>query len=190
MSDDFLKERRESLEEKFFHRQNQEHLDAMRKDLKRDSGRDGLRRASGMDNEEVLDQMVEVGLSGETVAALSLVPLIHVAWADGKIQEAEREAILRGAEGKGIAKGTPAWETLSSWLSRQPGPELFEAWKSYVQAMGRELLTDSQFAILKTQIVTFARGVAESAGGFLGLGTVAKAEGEALARIEAAFQLP
>ena len=189
MSDDFLKERRQCLEEEFFRRQNQQSLDRMKKELQQHNTRDGLRQASGMDNDAVLDKMLEIGLTAETVAALSLVPLIHVAWADGQMQDSESSAILRGAEGKGITKSSPAWDVLSSWLKEPPAPTLFEAWRSYVQAMGKELLNESQFAILKTQIVNFAQGVAEAAGGFLGLGTIAKAEGDALAQIEAAFLL-
>jgi len=189
VSDDFLKERRQSLEEEFFRRQNQASLETMKRELQTHNTRDGLRRASGMDNDAVLDKMLEIGLTAETVAALSLVPLIHVAWADGKIQSSEADAILRGAEGKGISKDSPAWDVLSSWLHEEPAPALFEAWRAYIQAMGKELLNESQFAILKTQIVNFAQGVAEAAGGFLGIGSIAQAEGDAIGRIEAAFQL-
>ena len=189
MSDDFLKERRQSLEEEFFRRQNQDSLAQMKQELQDNNTRDGLRRASGMDNDVVLDKMLELGLTGETVAALSLVPLLTVAWADGKMQDAEKTAILHGAEGKGIDKDSPAWKILSDWLAEEPPSELFDAWSSYIQAMGKELLNEQQFDTLKSQIVTFAKGVAEAAGGFLGIGSVAKAESDAIARIESAFQL-
>lgn len=189
MSDDFLKERRQALEEQFFRRQNQASVESMRQKLQAQNTRDGLRQASGMDNDVVLDRMLEIGLTAETVAALSLVPLLHVAWADGKMQETECDAILKGARAKGISKDSPAYDVLSSWLQEQPSPALFEAWKSYIQAMGKELLNETQFSTLKSQILTFARGVADAAGGFLGIGTIADTENEALAHIEAAFQL-
>ncbi len=183
----FLEERRQSLEEKFFRRESSKQIEAMKEEQIKTNTLDDLRRASGMDDEEVLSKMLESGLTGETVAALSLVPLLQVAWADGKIQDAERNAILRGAEGKGIEKNSQAWKLLSGWLHDVPREDLFDAWKAYIHAMGKDLLNESQFKLLKTQILAFAVGVAESAGGFLGIGTIAKAENDILARIESAF---
>ncbi|MBT8495261.1 MAG: hypothetical protein KJO07_19600 [Deltaproteobacteria bacterium] len=161
----------------------------MKLELQESSTREELRRASGMDNNEVLDKMLELGLTGETVAALSLIPPLHVAWADGRMQEPERSAILHGAEGKGIDKGSPAWQMLEDWLSSEPPPAMFEAWSAYIQALGKELLNDQQFSTLKSQILAFAKGVAAAAGGFLGIGSIAKAESQAIAHIESAFQL-
>jgi hypothetical protein len=121
------------------------------------------------------------------VMALSLVPLIHVAWADGKIQEQERDAILQGAQKKGIAKESPAFALLQQWLSQQPRSSLFDTWESYIKAL-RGKLTGQETAQLEAQVTRFARFVAESSGGFLGLGKISGAEEAALARIEAAFR--
>src|SRR6185436_4385506 len=95
--------------------------------------REELRKASGMTDDAVLDQLVALGLRSNTIAALSLVPLIQVAWADGAIQDNERTAILQGAHGKGLEEGSDGYELLQRWLERQPGDELFTAWEAYIK---------------------------------------------------------
>ena len=187
MSDDFLKERRESLEEAFFHKESQEKLAAMKDRLASETDREELKKASGMSDDEVLDHLMAVGLRASTVAALSLVPLVHVAWADGKIQADERAAILQAAESKHISKNSDAWNMLDGWLANKPEPVLFNTWKEYIEALSKELLTGRQMDSVKTQIVGFARGVAEAAGGFLGVSTVSGSEERALDEIAAAF---
>jgi uncharacterized protein involved in outer membrane biogenesis len=95
---------------------------------------------------------VALGLSGKTVAALSLVPLITVAWADGAIQDNERDAILHGAAGKGMEAGTDGHELLSSWLAKKPDDSLFEAWEGYIKSLLAQL-NDEQTRLLKKQVV-------------------------------------
>jgi hypothetical protein len=139
-----------------------------------------------MTDDAVIDKLVALGLRGNTVAALSLVPLIAVAWADGTIQEDEREAILQGAHGKGLEQGTPGYELLGRWLETKPEEALLDAWEGYIKALTGQL-NDEQTRLLKTQIVGFAKLVAGAAGGVLGFGKVSGAEQKVLARIEAAF---
>jgi hypothetical protein len=184
--DDFLDERRKALEDEFFHKENQKKIDGLREDLATAASRDELREASGLEDEAVLDQLSELGLTGKTVAALSLVPLIWVAWADGVIQDNERVAILNAATGKGLDQGTAGHTLLDSWLTTQPDERLFAAWEAYIRALIAQL-NGEQTRILRTQIVNFARVIAESAGGFLGIGRVAPSEEKVLARVAAAF---
>jgi hypothetical protein len=139
-----------------------------------------------MSDDAVLDRLVELGLRANTIAALSLVPLIAVAWADGEIQDNERTAILQGAHGKGLEEGTDGYELLQTWLKARPKDELFEAWEAYIKALAGQL-NEEQNRLLKNQIVGFAKMVANSAGGLLGFGKVSSAEEKALQRIEAAF---
>src|SRR4030095_2790447 len=129
---------------------------------------------------------VGLGLKANTIAALSLVPLIEVAWADGEIQDNERNAILQGAHGKGLEVGSDGYDLLQSWLKKQPKGDLFDAWQAYIKALTGQL-NDEQNKLLKNQIVGFAKMVAAAAGGFLGIGKVSASEEKVLARIESAF---
>jgi hypothetical protein len=183
-----LKERKVALEDEFFAKKDSEKIAAIKKNLNIDDARDALAKATGMTDEALLDRLVELGISGETVVALSLVPLIKVAWADGEIQLNERDAIMEGAKAKGIERDTPAYDTLKEWLESKPDDSLFEAWTSYVQTLCGEM-TKEQTKILREQILTFAKVVADSAGGFLGIKRIAKSEDEALNEISAAFDV-
>jgi len=181
-----LEERGRALEDQFFEKENAQKLAAMKDKLDSQRSREDLRKASGMSDDAVLDKLVSLGLKSNTIAALSLVPLISVAWADGQIQDNERTAILQGAHGKGLEKGTPGYELLQSWLAKRPSDELIEAWEAYIKALAAQL-NDEQNRLLKNQIVGFAKMVAGAAGGFLGIGRVSASEEKVLNRIEAAF---
>ena len=181
-----LEERGRALENQFYEKENNEKLAAMKDKLDSASSKDELRKASGMTDEAVLDKLVHLGLKANTIAALSLVPLIEVAWADGEIQDNERTAILQGAHGKGLEQGTDGYELLQTWLKAKPSSELLEAWEGYIKALTGQL-NEEQNRLLKNQIVGFAKMVAAAAGGFLGIGRVSASEEKVLARIEAAF---
>jgi hypothetical protein len=186
MSEVTLEERGRALENQFYEKENKEKLSAMKAKLDSQSSKEDLRKVSGMTDDAVLDKLVHLGLTANTIAALSLVPLIQVAWADGSIQENERTAILQGAHGKGLEDGTPGYQLLQTWLARKPSDELLEAWEAYIKSLTAQL-NDEQNRLLKNQIVGFAKMVATSAGGLLGFGKVSGSEEKALTRIEAAF---
>jgi hypothetical protein len=181
-----LEERGRALENQFYEKQDKEKLAAMKEKLEDQASKEDLRKASGMTDDAVLDKLVHLGLKANTIAALSLVPLIEVAWADGEIQDNERTAILQGAHGKGLEQGTDGYELLQSWLKARPSSELLDAWEAYIKALASQL-NDEQNRLLKNQIVGFAKMVAAAAGGFLGIGRVSSSEEKVLARIDAAF---
>lgn len=186
MSEGLLDERRDALENEFFHKEDTKKIAALRVQMQEQTTKEELQKASGMTDEAVLAQMVALGLTANTVAALSLVPLIAVAWADGVIQENERTAIMSGAAGKGLEADTPGHALLEKWLAKQPPDTLITAWEAYIKSLAGQL-NDEQNRLLRTQIVNFARVVAESSGGFLGIGKVSGAEDKVLHRIGAAF---
>ena len=186
MSEVTLEERGRALENQFYEKENQEKLAAMKSKLDAQGSKDELRKASGMSDDAVLERLVGLGLKANTIAALSLVPLIQVAWADGKIQDNERTAILQGAHGKGLEKGTAGYELLQEWLNKPPKDELFVAWEAYIKSLIAQL-NDEQNRLLKNQIVGFAKMVAAAAGGILGFGKVSAEEEKVLHRIEGAF---
>ena len=187
MSEVTLEERGRALENQFYDKESKDKLSALKGKLDSQRSKDDLRKVSGMSDEAVLDRLVGLGLRANTIAALSLVPLIQVAWADGTVQDSERTAILQGAHGKGLEAGSDGYELLQSWLKRQPADELFQAWEAYIKALASQL-NDEQNRLLKNQIVGFAKMVAAAAGGLLGFGKVSGSEEKVLQRIEDAFK--
>lgn len=188
MSDkDFLSDRRKALEEQFFAKQNQQLLEDLRRKSEAKEQRQALSSASGITNEELLDKLITAGVHAETLAALSLIPLVAVAWADGKIQDEEREATLKAAEQSGLRPSDDAYTLLAGWLDNPPGDGLLESWKSYTREL-HSSMEPAMSAILKKELLGRAEGIAESAGGFLGLGSISAEERQVLQELESVFR--
>jgi hypothetical protein len=181
-----LEYRGKALEDEFFKQEEAKQIAQRKTEQKANASKDALRAISGMDDDAILDKLLEIGIAADTVSALSLVPLVEVAWADGEIQDREREAIVMAAQGKGIEKDSPAHQLLVSWLKTKPQPALMTTWVAYVGGLD-EQLTGEQFKLLKRQVVDRALAVAEAAGGILGLKKISATEREVLDKLEAAF---
>jgi hypothetical protein len=123
----------------------------------------------------------------ETVAAISLTPLVEVAWADGKLDSKERTAVLKAASDYGLKKTDVSYLLLQGRLGERPGQELLETWKAYVKLLSKALDKDT-LSTLRGEIMARARQVAEASGGILGLGAkVSKVELAVLDDLEQAF---
>lgn len=187
MSDGGLGERRRNLEEEFFARRNQERLRALREQLAEKAELDALATAIGIRDAEVLRHLRALDLDAEMVAAIALVPMVEVAWADGELDAKERRAVLDAAAAHGIPEEHPAHGVLDAWLDARPGPGLKEAWKRYVGAICDGMSAPAR-AKLKDDLLAHATAVAEATGGFLGLGRkVSKTERAVLDDLAAAF---
>ncbi len=187
MTEEILRGRRKALEESFFAKQNEKLRRALREQEAAKARKEALAAASGISDDAVLEQLIALDIATDTVAALALVPLVEVAWADGSIDEKERAAILAAAEQTGLEKGGASHELLQNWLAARPDQEVRRAWKDYVSALSSTLSAEPKQA-LKEQVIGHARGVAEAAGGFLGLGSkVSSKEKAVLDDLEQAF---
>jgi hypothetical protein len=157
-----------ALEEAFFAEENTRLLAQLRKKTALEERRAALREVVLIQDEAYLDHLMELGIGPETVLALSLVPLMAVAWADGKLDEKERLAVLKAAEQRGVAPDSAGHELLENWLARTPDPKLFEAWQRYIKSIWGSF-TEQQRREMRGNLMDWMTGVAESAGGFLGL---------------------
>jgi hypothetical protein len=187
MSEEFFGDRRKALEDAFFAKHNEQLKQKLREDDSARAKRDALRTASGIADEAVLDQLIALDIRSETVAALSLVPLLEVAWADERMEVRERQAILAGAQATGLQAGSASYALLEGWLDQRPAPALFTAWQAYVKALVATLDADAK-AALKAELLGRAHAVADAAGGALGLGNrISRAEQARLMALEQAF---
>ena len=154
----------QTIERQFFAEEDKRLIENLRKKERREA----LRELVQVEDDAFLERLIGLGISPETVLALTLVPLITVVWADGKLEDREREAIIRAAEENGISEGTAEYQLLETWLSRQPDQELFESWKKYIQGIWGNFDGEARSQMRKTTLDR-ALAVAKSAGGFLGL---------------------
>jgi hypothetical protein len=184
---DNIGERARSLEDEFFRKEDQRALRRLQELRERELTREALAKASGIKNAAILDKLVELGVRAETVAALAIVPLAEVAWADGSIDPKEERAILERAEKSGIAPGSADHDLLKGWLERRPEPKLLTAWTHMIGGIC-EHLTPEQVDALRSGLVERARAIAMASGGLLGMGAVSRAEEEMIQTLAAAFR--
>jgi uncharacterized tellurite resistance protein B-like protein len=181
-----LKAKAKALEDSFFAKENARLLAKLREEAAREEKRKEFRTVLNVANDQLLDALIALGVEAETLVALSLVPLVQVAWADGEIHDKERSAILRAAEERGVAPGAATHDLLESWLLTKPKAELFEVWQRYVGEIMASLDEEAR-GQLKAAALGRARAVAEAAGGFLGVGAISAAEKSMLEKLEWAF---
>ena len=186
MSDAF-NERRKALEDAFYHAKDKELLEKLKQEQQSGDLKSQLAAVSGISHDSVLDALVKIDVTPESLAAMSLIPLVQVAWADGEIQDGERDAILKAAAESGMTTDSAGYQLLQSWLETQPESSLAQTWVNYAQALSAMLDVDSRKA-METQILERARNVALAAGGFLGLGSkISQAEKNVLAELAKVF---
>jgi hypothetical protein len=181
MSDEFLGDRRRVLEDSFFAQRDRELMEKLKTQVKKEA----LSDACGIKNPAALESLVNANISPETITALTLVPLIAVAWADGKISPKERAAIHTATESAGIKAGSICRQLLDAWLA-EPCPDLVDAWKGYVQALAASASPDA-IATLRDDVLEHAREIAAAAGGVLGVGSISKSEKAVIEDLKSVF---
>ena len=185
MMDDALSKRGHSFEEAFFRERDAE-LIAQRKKLEQmENNKNVLAEVSGIRNSIVLDKLVELEVSPATLASLTILPLVEVAWADGTLDEKEKEAVLAEAAKGGITRDSIDYALLNAWLKERPSPKLLEAWIHYIMGL-REVMSPKELGDLKSELLNRAKKVAEAAGGFLS--KVSAKEKTVLKKMEEVFK--
>lgn len=187
MEDDSLHKRGHALEAQFFSEVDRKLIEKLRADMAVESQRDRLKASTGLKDDAVLDELLGLGINDDTLSALSLFPLVWVAWADGSVEPAERTAVLRAATESGVAEGSPAMELLTQWLKKAPGEDMTHAWVDYIHAL-KASATPETVQRVKQSVLQRAHDVADAAGGFLGMGRVSAKESGILRRLEQAFE--
>jgi hypothetical protein len=187
MPKDFLEDRKKALEDSFFAKQNEKLLEQLRAKQRKKAAREGLAEISGVHDHAVLDQLVDLDIEPVTWTAISLIPLVEVAWADGRMEEKERRAVLAAAEANGVFVDSPSYALLQGWLERRPDARLFQTWGEYIVHLCSKL-GEPEKQRLKAEILGRARSVAEATGGILGMGNkVSPEEAVILSELEKAF---
>jgi hypothetical protein len=146
-----------------------------------------LGRASGIDDPDLLARLAELGIRPETLAALTLIPLIETAWADGVMHAKEREAVLAGAAASGIVPESASYRLLELWTLERPAAEIAVIWREFIAAIAKSL-TARERESLRAKVIGRAWAVASAAGGFLdATPNVSPEEHAALDALGAAF---
>lgn len=126
----------------------------------------------------------ELGVDADNFRMLGLLPLVYVAWADGKVQHAERSLIHRLAKMNGWL-GDDGDCLLTEWLDEPPSETYVANGLEVLRSLGaREPADEDSMAAL----ISYCRDVAIAAGGLFGQrDPVTDSETEALSQIAEAL---
>ena len=177
-----LQDRGRSLEEEYFRRKNRELIEKMQHDERSEQARRDMGAQVGIDDPEMLRELQKLGFTAETVALLPLVPVVEVAWADGSVAAAERDAIRSLARSRGVADGSAAYHQLEAWLGDRPAPEVFSGATRLIRAILDSPAHDRQ-TVSADDLVAYCESIASASGGLFGVRAISPEERAALASI-------
>ena len=157
-------DRRKARESAYFHNQDKELLRRLAEAEAMKRRRDELVNQTGIEDQELLDRMLDWQIEPETLEVLLLVPLVEIAWANGRVDERQRKAVLVAARQKGLQEDSPGDQLLRNWLTTKPPGELLDTWKKYVNTLAQRMTRDKLQA-LRDDTMDRALFVAEAAEG-------------------------
>ncbi len=178
--------RGQALEDSFFRSVDQALVEIMREDAASDESRLRLCESTGIKNEEILDELMDAGVTQSTLIAFLLLPLAEVAWADGKVDEEEQSVVINTAVALGYSEESVGIRLLRSWLAIRPDDHLFSIWQDYASQLSGHLKQSSHENLSRT-IVARAKAVANATGGLLGVHKTSGAERTVIDQIKSAL---
>jgi tellurite resistance protein len=170
-------------EEKYFREKEKELIAKLKAKAAKESARKALSEAVGVSDEGILHTLEDMGYDREVVMVLHLVPLLAVAWADGRISDEERTKIVEAARSWGVRQGTAADRKLHHWLSARPEDvQISRALKVIRDIM--QFRGAGKQASYRSSVLELAEAVADASGGLLGLGRkISAAERKVIERV-------
>lgn len=129
--------------------------------------------------EEIAAAALELGFDSKTAPILQLIPMIQVAWADGRIQESERRQVLDTADARGLNQ--EAFDFLTLLLNEPPSKVFFDQTNRLIAS----ILADGGSTLDPDNLLGDAQQIASAAGGLFGLGAVSAEERALLEDLQA-----
>lgn len=186
---DAIHRRGRALEDEYFQRVDQELLKNLREEDQRLERLEELTKATGVHDDTIGRNLMDAGIDASNVAALTLTPMVFVAWASGTVSPEERQSVISEALRRGINSNPLAFRLLEQWLQRRPPRELWQIWKEYAAVLHHSL-PPATAEKLRTRLLAQAEEVAKASGGVLGIGKICSAEQRVLDEIEAVLPVP
>lgn len=131
-----------------------------------------------MKDPTTLRMLADLGMDDLSHRALPLLALVHVAWADGEVQDAERKIIAAAVDQ--FDAGEEGRRLVDDWLRFQPSAAYL---RKGCEAFGTLLAKEPDHGFDKDVgaiTLDLARQVAKAAGGVFGIGATSRAEQQAI----------
>ena len=174
--------RGQALEEAFFYRMDQELIEQLSRQLKREEKIRLYGAATGIQDRKHLELLADSGFELPTLTAFIWIPLLFVAWADGSADDMEKGVISEVLENKGISQKTTSMLLDHEWFRKRPTEELWQVWAEFSTATLGALNPDLHDELIK-EIVSLCRVVAHASGGVMGLGKISASEARVIDRV-------
>jgi hypothetical protein len=180
---DKFAQREHWLEEEYFGKKNQELIQKLRERREREDDRRKMAEMLGVDDQEVLEALQDLGYTSETIQLLHIVPLVEVAWTEGGVADREREMIFKIAEARGIQPDSVAYEMLSHWLENKPSERFFDNSLRAIRVLF-DLLPEEQRLAGRRDLIAYCSQIASAVtSGIFGRGGINDEERALIARI-------
>jgi hypothetical protein len=173
------------LEEEYFGKKNQELIEKLRERRARETDRQKMAEITGVDDQEVLEALQDLGYTSDTISLLHIVPLVEVAWVEGGVADRERQMIYRIARARGIEPDSVADERLTHWLENKPSERFFENSLHAIRLV-LDLLPEEQRMASRSDLIAYCSQIAAAvSSGILGPGRILDEERDLIAHIAA-----
>jgi hypothetical protein len=184
---DALHARGKSMEDAYFAERDRELIEKLKRDLTTAESKRLHAVSLGISEEHVEREFAHLGPGIDVIPTMAILPLVEVAWCDGSVSAAEKAAVLKATAEIGIAKDSPFYQFLQTWLDARPSSAALELWKMYVKEFLATVTADTK-AKIREGILGRAEKVAAAAGGILGYNTISTAEQKCLQELGKAFE--
>lgn len=175
-------------EEKYIARKEVDKIHDQRRERQLEALRDEERSKIAValnTSEDVAAEALELGFDAATSSVLPLIPLIQVAWVDGKLTESEAQKVLEIAKARNV-HAPEALEFLDMMLAKRPSAVFFERTDRVIS----HIIAQDPSNEATSDILELAKAVAEASGGFFGLkDPVGKEEKALLAELADLFNV-
>jgi hypothetical protein len=150
--------------------------------------RQRLSVVTGTTDEDLLDQLVDLGFSEDNLEAIRYAPIAEVAWASGRVTQFEQVFAVSAGLSSDMLNVPVAFDLFQSWLVKRPDKTLWSAWEQCtVDWMSRsDQAKEREFGRRLHEIAT---RVALASGGLLDQGEICIAEQRVLDRIARVYNL-
>jgi tellurite resistance protein len=188
MQDRIFGDREKAMESDYFRKEEAKLLEQLRQRASLDEIARSLKDKLQVDNPELLATLRDLGVTPDNATAFLLLPLVQVAWAEGKVRKDEHEAVMKLAHERGVEQDSAAEQHLREWLATRPADALFDASLEVLKSAFSVLPGRERHERIE-QVIDACRIVAEASGTEiahqLGLGTgVSRSEASLLEAIK------
>ena len=150
--------------------------------------RQRLSAITGTSDEDLLDQLVDLGFNEDNLQAIRYAPIADVAWANGKVTQFEQVFAVSAALSSDMLKVPAAFDLFQSWLLKRPDKALWSVWEQYtVDRIAR--LDQAKEREFGKRLHEIATRVALASGGLLDQGEICIAERRVLNRIARVYSV-